>query len=121
MSSFKALLKAYRQEKAISQKTLGMQCTPPFSQNYIAQLEVGIKIPPPEESVLSIAKALSLSKEKTKKLLESAESERLYNSLRKNNGKLEVESFIRCLEDNLTQEEVINLGKRLLKSATATK
>ncbi len=112
MSTFRVLLKSYREEKGISQKELGEKCEPPFSTIYIAKLEIGAKKAPPKKTVLSIARALSLSPEETQQLWEAAKSERLNDAFLKA-SEPEVGSLLKYLMTNLSQEELASLTSQL--------
>jgi transcriptional regulator with XRE-family HTH domain len=116
MDTFNALLKLYRQVKNITQEDLARECK--FSRDYIIKLETGKRLAPPDRSVFSIANALSLSKEETLNLLESARHERLSYTFEKNR-RLKVESVAECLAGNFSQDELISLTEHLQKLTAA--
>lgn len=119
MSNFGSLLKVYRKKRNFTQEELGKKCVLSFTQNYIFLLESGRKLPPPEKSVLALAKTLSLSEEETEKLLKAAKCERLSYAIEKNKN-VEVESVAECLASNFSHEELINLTNHLQQLTAGT-
>lgn len=112
MKTFGSLLKFHRNRRHLSQSKLAMLCNPEISQIYIAKLECGDKIAPPEKTVIVLAKALNLSDDETQTLLGATRLERVSVTIQKTRW-LGTDFIVRSLLKNFNRDELLNITSQI--------